>query len=203
MARLMIKRVICSIRFAAYICLWWRKLCPGLRRLQHGRPLLSEAKRIGKVERRWVFRFVWHGNNLHTISQARSREPRFHSLATAIRLNHNVDRWDTVKKWRIALVLPVLGARKAQRWFVVKPEGMTVGRALNQRDIATFARLGELPLAIGNCARAVPPLKAFACRRLFQGNSELCTHHYAPTRVIVRNADRRIVATAWRHIRQT
>ena len=77
-----------------------------------------------------------------------TRQPFSHGIATAIRLDNDVDRLDPVQVPGITLFAPVGGTRDAERRNLVEPKGVAVRFAFDQNHVPRFMRVVEAVKAI-------------------------------------------------------
>jgi hypothetical protein len=69
-------------------------------------------------------------------------------MATAIRLDDDVDCLEPIEVPHVAVFPPVSGTRDAERGNPVVPKGVTIRFALNQDDLARLLHIGKTTEAV-------------------------------------------------------
>ena len=87
-------------------------------------------------------------DQFHAIANPGPRQPFAHGLATAVRLNDDKDRLDSIEVINVAVFAPIGGARKAKRGNAMGPQGMAVGFSFDQHHVSGLVGFGEPLLAI-------------------------------------------------------
>ena len=119
---------------------------PGHRAQACDLPAPRELVRAFEVQCRWVF--CWQADQLRPVSDRGARQPLPNGIATAIRLDDDVDRLDPVQVPSITLFAPIGGTGYAERRNPVEPERVAVGLPFDQNHLASFLRLGETVKAV-------------------------------------------------------